>query len=179
VRPDRQTQLFSATLPRRIESLVSSTHDCLAAAAAAAAAYSCACASVLHISCMLAMLWSSEVRLNHNPCCVESCDPWFSCPLQVGEALSNPVRISVGQLGAANQDVTQRVEVLPGAAGRCSAHVWVYVAGSIAASCTVCRADQDMTVELASCRQCNCSQPQHSFSKSAHSAMHLVCCLLL
>jgi hypothetical protein len=34
---------------------------------------------------------------------------------QVGEALSNPVRISVGQLGAANQDVTQRVEVLPGA----------------------------------------------------------------
>jgi hypothetical protein len=34
--------------------------------------------------------------------------------LQVGEALSNPVRISVGQLGAANQDVTQRVEVLSG-----------------------------------------------------------------
>ncbi|WIA29633.1 hypothetical protein OEZ86_012120 [Tetradesmus obliquus] len=57
VRPDRQTLLFSATLPRRIESLV-------------------------------------------------------------GEALSNPVRISVGQLGAANQDVTQRVEVLPGEAAK-------------------------------------------------------------
>lgn len=53
VRPDRQTLLFSATLPRRIEALVA-------------------------------------------------------------EALSNPVRISVGLLGAANADVTQRVEILPG-----------------------------------------------------------------
>eukprot|EP00879_Flechtneria_rotunda_P021986 GHRR01023187.1.p1 GENE.GHRR01023187.1~~GHRR01023187.1.p1 ORF type:complete len:150 (+),score=47.32 GHRR01023187.1:97-546(+) len=53
VRPDRQTLLFSATLPRKIEALVS-------------------------------------------------------------DALSNPVRISVGQLGAANQDVQQTVEVLTG-----------------------------------------------------------------
>jgi hypothetical protein len=53
VRPDRQTLLFSATLPRKIESLVA-------------------------------------------------------------EALSNPVRISVGLLGAANADVTQRFEILPG-----------------------------------------------------------------
>lgn len=53
VRPDRQTLLFSATLPRKIESLVA-------------------------------------------------------------EALSNPVRISVGLLGAANADVTQRVEVMQG-----------------------------------------------------------------
>jgi ATP-dependent RNA helicase DDX42 len=53
VRPDRQTLLFSATLPRKIESLVA-------------------------------------------------------------EALSNPVRISVGQLGAANQDVSQRVVLLKG-----------------------------------------------------------------
>lgn len=53
VRPDRQTLLFSATLPRRIEALVA-------------------------------------------------------------EALSNPVRISVGLLGAANADVTQRVEILKG-----------------------------------------------------------------
>lgn len=53
VRPDRQTLLFSATLPRKIEALIA-------------------------------------------------------------EALSNPVRISVGLLGAANADVTQRVEILPG-----------------------------------------------------------------
>lgn len=53
VRPDRQTLLFSATLPRKIESLVA-------------------------------------------------------------EALSNPVRISVGLLGAANADVSQRVEVMKG-----------------------------------------------------------------
>jgi ATP-dependent RNA helicase DDX42 len=53
VRPDRQTLLFSATLPRKIEALV-------------------------------------------------------------GRALNNPVRISVGLLGAANADVAQRVEVLAG-----------------------------------------------------------------
>lgn len=53
VRPDRQTLLFSATLPRKIESLVA-------------------------------------------------------------EALSNPVRISVGLLGAANADVSQRVEIMKG-----------------------------------------------------------------
>jgi ATP-dependent RNA helicase DDX42 len=53
VRPDRQTLLFSATLPRKIEALVA-------------------------------------------------------------EALSNPVRISVGLLGAANADVTQKVEILKG-----------------------------------------------------------------
>jgi len=56
VRPDRQTLLFSATLPRKIEALVA-------------------------------------------------------------EALSNPVRISVGLLGAANADVTQRVEVMQGGCG--------------------------------------------------------------
>lgn len=39
------------------------------------------------------------------------------CCCQVGEALSDPVRISVGQLGAANQDVTQKVEVIKGEAG--------------------------------------------------------------
>jgi hypothetical protein len=35
----------------------------------------------------------------------------------VGDVLSNPVRISVGQLGAANEDVAQRVEVLEGGDG--------------------------------------------------------------
>lgn len=58
VRPDRQTLLFSATLPRKIEALVA-------------------------------------------------------------EALSNPVRISVGLLGAANTDVTQRIEILPGKGTLC------------------------------------------------------------
>jgi ATP-dependent RNA helicase DDX42 len=53
VRPDRQTLLFSATLPRKIEALVA-------------------------------------------------------------EALSNPVRISVGLLGAANADIQQRVEIMKG-----------------------------------------------------------------
>jgi superfamily II DNA/RNA helicase len=53
VRPDRQTLLFSATLPRKIEALVA-------------------------------------------------------------EALSNPVRISVGLLGAANADIAQRVEIMKG-----------------------------------------------------------------
>ncbi|KAF8073162.1 DEAD-box ATP-dependent RNA helicase 24 [Scenedesmus sp. PABB004] len=57
VRPDRQTLLFSATLPRKIEALV-------------------------------------------------------------GAALSDPVRVSVGQLGAANTDVRQDVEVLPGEAAK-------------------------------------------------------------
>lgn len=69
VRPDRQTLLFSATLPRRIETLVA-------------------------------------------------------------EALSNPVRISVGLLGAANADVMQRVEILPGGLGRGQGwqgvRVWVW-----------------------------------------------------
>ncbi len=53
VRPDRQTLLFSATLPRKIEALVA-------------------------------------------------------------EALSNPVRISVGLLGAANADISQRIEIMKG-----------------------------------------------------------------
>jgi hypothetical protein len=35
----------------------------------------------------------------------------------VGEVLSSPVRISVGQTGAANEDVTQYVEVLEGGDG--------------------------------------------------------------
>lgn len=51
VRPDRQTLLFSATLPRKIEALVA-------------------------------------------------------------KALNDPVRVSVGQLGAANRDVAQKVEVM-------------------------------------------------------------------
>jgi superfamily II DNA/RNA helicase len=50
IRPDRQTLLFSATLPRRIERLIS-------------------------------------------------------------DALSNPVRITVGQMGVANEDIRQAAEV--------------------------------------------------------------------
>jgi hypothetical protein len=58
IRPDRQVLLFSATMPKKVESLVS-------------------------------------------------------------DILSNPVRVSVGQTGAANEDVTQRVEVVEGGeAGR-------------------------------------------------------------
>ncbi|KIY92875.1 ATP-dependent RNA helicase DDX42 [Monoraphidium neglectum] len=56
VRPDRQVLLFSATMPRKVERLVS-------------------------------------------------------------DVLSNPVRISVGQAGAANEDVAQHVEVLEGGEG--------------------------------------------------------------
>lgn len=68
VRPDRQTLLFSATLPRKIEALVA-------------------------------------------------------------EALSGPVRISVGRLGAANTDVTQRVEVLAGGCWQLGAWVPGCLAG--------------------------------------------------
>jgi ATP-dependent RNA helicase DDX42 len=56
IRPDRQTLLFSATLPRKIERLIS-------------------------------------------------------------DALSNPVRITVGQMGVANEDIRQAVEVSGASAG--------------------------------------------------------------
>lgn len=35
----------------------------------------------------------------------------------MADVLSNPVRVSVGELGAANEDVTQHVEVLEGGDG--------------------------------------------------------------
>jgi len=41
----------------------------------------------------------------------------------VSDMLSNPVRISVGQTGTANEDVTQRVEVVEG--GELAKRAWL------------------------------------------------------